>query len=75
MFYHNYVFEYFKTKEFIIKKLVKSVFIITLFSILLKVFGFFMRIVLSRELGAEALGLYQIALSFFYVLLTIVSSG
>lgn len=34
-----------------------------------------MRIILSRELGAEALGLYQIALSFFYVLLTVVGSG
>lgn len=34
-----------------------------------------MRIILSRELGAEALGLYQISLSFFYVLLTIVASG
>ena len=34
-----------------------------------------MRIILSRELGAEALGIYQIALSFFYVLLTVVASG
>lgn len=50
-------------------------FIITLFSLLLKVFGFLMRIILSRELGAEALGNYQIALSFFYVLLTVVASG
>lgn len=41
----------------------------------MRIIGFFMRIVLSRELGAEALGLYQIALSFFYVFLTIVSSG
>lgn len=34
-----------------------------------------MRIILSRELGAEALGVYQISLSFFYVLVTIVASG
>ena len=34
-----------------------------------------MRIILSRQLGAEALGVYQISLSFFYVLLTVVSSG
>jgi stage V sporulation protein B len=34
-----------------------------------------MRIILSRELGAEALGTYQIALSFFYVLATVVASG
>ena len=30
---------------------------------------------MSRELGAEALGVYQIALSFFYVFATVVSSG
>ncbi|MBO7508387.1 MAG: oligosaccharide flippase family protein, partial [Clostridia bacterium] len=47
----------------------------TLFSLLMRVIGFFMRIVLSRELGAEGLGMYQIALSFFYVFLTVVSSG
>ncbi len=34
-----------------------------------------MRIVLSRVLGAEALGTYQIAQSFFYVLVTVVASG
>ena len=59
----------------VIKNLFKSVFVLTLFSLLMRILGFFMRIVLSRELGAEALGIYQIALSFFYVFLTIVSSG
>ena len=34
-----------------------------------------MRIILSRELGAEALGVYQISQSFFYVLVTVVASG
>ena len=58
-----------------IKNLFRSVFVLTLFSLLMRVIGFFMRIVLSRELGAEGLGLYQIALSFFYVFLTVVSSG
>ncbi|MBP3619299.1 MAG: oligosaccharide flippase family protein [Clostridia bacterium] len=37
--------------------------------------GFFFRIFLSRTIGAEALGLYQVALSVFMVLLTVVSSG
>ncbi len=41
----------------------------------MRAIGFFMRIVLSRVLGAEALGTYQIAQSFFYVLVTIVASG
>ena len=50
-------------------------FIITLFSIILRAIGFFMRIILSRELGAEALGMYQISQSFFYVLVTVVASG
>ena len=34
-----------------------------------------MRIIVSRELGAEALGVYQISQSFFYVLVTVVASG
>ena len=64
------------TKEkFIIKNLFKSVFIIAIFSIILRGLGFFMRIILSRELGAEALGMYQISQSFFYVLVTVVASG
>lgn len=42
---------------------------------LLRAIGFFMRILLSRELGAEALGMYQISQSFFYVLVTVVASG
>lgn len=37
--------------------------------------GFIFRIYLSRTLGAEALGLYQVALSVFSVLLTVVASG
>lgn len=58
-----------------IKNLVKAVFVIVGFSIVAKILGFFMRVVLSRELGAEALGIYQIALSFFYVFCTVVASG
>ena len=34
-----------------------------------------MRVILSRSLGAQALGVYQIALSFFGVICTVVSSG
>ena len=46
-----------------------------MFSLILRALGFFMRIILSRVLGAEALGTYQIAQSFFYVLVTVVASG
>ncbi len=57
------------------KSLFKTVALITFFSILTRVLGFLFRIYLSRVVGAEGLGLYQVAFSVFMVLLTIVSSG
>lgn len=57
------------------KNLFKAVFIITFFSVLTRIIGFIIRIVMSRELGAEMMGIYQIGMSIFSVLLTIVSSG
>ncbi len=57
------------------KSLVKTVVLITGFSVLTRVVGFLFRIYLSRAIGAEALGLYQVAFSVFMVLLTVVSSG
>lgn len=57
------------------KSLFKAVALITLFSVLTRIAGFIFRIYLSRTIGAEALGLYQVAFSVFIVLLTIVSSG
>lgn len=57
------------------KSLVKTVALITGFSMLTRIAGFLFRIYLSRAIGAEALGLYQVAFSVFMVLLTIVSSG
>ena len=57
------------------KSLFKTVALITFFSILTRIAGFFFRIYLSRVIGAEALGMYQVASSIFMVLLTVVSSG
>lgn len=57
------------------KSLFKTVALITIFSILTRIAGFIFRIILSREVGAEGLGLYQVAFSVFMVLLTIISSG
>ena len=57
------------------KSLVKTVVLITGFSVLTRVAGFLFRIYLSRAIGAEALGLYQVAFSVFTVLMTIISSG
>ena len=53
----------------------KNVMLITCFSVATRALGFLFRIFLSREIGAEALGLYQATLSVFFVLLTVVSSG
>lgn len=57
------------------KSLFKTVFIITFFAVITRILGFGFRIYLSRVLGAEALGLYQVSLSVFMVLLTFVTSG
>lgn len=57
------------------KSLFKTVFTITLFTVITRVLGFIFRIYLSRILGTEELGLYQVSLSVFMVLLTVVASG
>ena len=57
------------------KNFVKSVTIVTLFSVITRVLGFFFRIFLSRKLGAEGLGIFQIAASVIGIFLTLVSSG
>jgi len=57
------------------KEIIKAVFIITLFSVITRALGFLFRIYLSWELGAEMLGLYQVAFSLLGVLMVLVSSG
>ena len=47
----------------------------TAFSVAEKFFGFLYRIILSRTLGAEGMGIYQVALSVFAVLATAAASG
>ena len=48
---------------------------VTAFSVAEKFFGFLYRIILSRTLGAEGMGIYQVALSVFAVLATAAASG
>lgn len=48
---------------------------VTFFSTVEKTLSFVYRIILSRAIGAEGLGIYQIALSVFSVFLTAASSG
>ena len=57
------------------KSLFKTVFIIMFFSVITRVVGFLFRIYISRTIGAEALGKYQVSFSVFMVLLTVISSG
>ncbi len=59
----------------IISKVVKTVFFVTFFSVIERFAGFIYRIFLSRSIGSEGLGVYQIALTVFGLLLTITSSG
>ena len=57
------------------KSLFKTVALISVFTFLTRILGFVFRIILSRIVGAEGVGLYQVASSIFMVLLTIISSG
>ncbi len=57
------------------KTVFSAVFTLSIFTIIDRILGFAFKIYLSRELGAETLGVYQVALSFFFVLLTATTSG
>lgn len=57
------------------KSLLTSFMIITIFNALDRTLGFFFRIYLSREMGAENMGVYQVASSVFLALLTLITSG
>ena len=48
---------------------------VTVFSVCEKTLGFLYRIYLSRAIGAEGVGAYQVALSVFAFLLTLICSG
>ncbi len=57
------------------KPIIKSIFTLSVFTFLERLIGFIFKIYLSRELGATSLGIYQVAFSFFMVLLTLTTSG
>lgn len=57
------------------RSLFKSALIVTFFSVATRALGFVLRIILSRALGAETLGYYQVSMSIFGVLMTLVASG
>lgn len=57
------------------KSFFKTVAIVTVFSICEKCLGFLYRIFLSDKIGAEGIGLYQVTLSIFSLILTVCCSG
>lgn len=57
------------------KSIFKAVAVVTLFSVLTRLLGFFFRIYLSRKLGSTGLGLYQMATSVLGLFMTLISSG
>lgn len=57
------------------RRFFKTVAIVTIFSISEKFLGFLYRIYLSRTIGTEGIGLYQVALSVFALLFTLSCSG
>lgn len=63
------------TKSGKVNPIIKAVFTLTAFSAAVKALGFIFRIILSRTLGAEMMGVYSVALSIYYVALTLTSGG
>lgn len=57
------------------KGLAKAVITLTAFTVAERMLGFVFKIYLSRQIGAVGMGIYQVALSFFFVLLTVITSG
>lgn len=53
------------------KKLLKAAMLVTVLSVLTRILSFLFRIYLSRTIGAENLGIYQIALSVFFLFATL----
>lgn len=53
----------------------KTVLIVTIFSVCEKFLGFLYRIFLSHTIGSEGIGLYQVAISVFALILTLSCSG
>ena len=57
------------------QNLYKTTALVTLFTAFEHFLGFLYRIILSRTLGAEGLGIYQVALTVYSVFLTVSASG
>lgn len=58
-----------------LKTTAKAVITVTVISVLTRILSFAYRIYLGRTIGAESLGVYQIALSVFFMFTTVTASG
>lgn len=56
-------------------KIFRAALLVTIFSVITRAMGFLMKIILSRNLSPSTLGEYQIAMSIFSVMLTLIASG
>ena len=61
--------------KYAMQNLYRTAAIVTVFAAFEHCLGFLYRIILSRMLGPEGLGIYQVALSVFAVFITVSSSG
>ncbi|MCL2370537.1 MAG: oligosaccharide flippase family protein [Firmicutes bacterium] len=57
------------------KSILKAIFTISFFAVLTRAASFGFKVILSRTLGAELLGIYQVGVSVFFVLLAVTASG
>ena len=57
------------------KSIFKAVAVVTIFSVITRLLGFFFRIFLSRKLGPVGIGFYQMATSILGIFMTLISSG
>ncbi len=57
------------------KSIFKAVAVVTIFTMITRLLGFFFRIFLTRKLGAEGLGLFQMASSILSIFMTLIASG
>ncbi|MEG1612845.1 MAG: oligosaccharide flippase family protein [Clostridia bacterium] len=55
--------------------LLKAVAVVTIYSVITRFLSFLFKIYLSRSLGAEVVGLYQICLSVFFLMVAFSASG
>ncbi|MBE6903218.1 MAG: polysaccharide biosynthesis protein [Ruminococcaceae bacterium] len=54
---------------------IKGTFILTVFSVITRVIGFVFRVWLSKMLGSEGMGLYQLVLSLYILAVTLSTAG